>query len=168
MTESKILRVMNEAAKDRVSITIAHRLSTIMDCDKILVMKAGFIVETGRHDELLQIKNGVYKSLWDHQCSISYFERDFETTFASMDMNSFVGKENIETIDDQNTRIIDQSKTPSHRHLPTINEKLSDSFGSKNNYHAFDSPSNTDQSTNLLSSDYAQNENKIFNEDVPK
>ena len=45
---------------------IAHRLSTVMDCDKIIVLKFGEIVEQGSHDELLK-KNGYYASLWNKQ-----------------------------------------------------------------------------------------------------
>ena len=43
-------------------IVVAHRLSAIRDCDKIIVMKDGKIVQYGSHDELAEIE-GVYKSL---------------------------------------------------------------------------------------------------------
>lgn len=154
MTESKILHVMNEVAKGRVSITIAHRLSTIMDCDKILVMKAGIIVEAGTHSELLQIKDGVYKSLWDHQGSRSYFERDFETTEVPMDMGFSVDEENIASTDKPNNVITEQSinnsadersNISSNTHLLNIKEKLSDSIGTKSNYHTFENPTYTNQ-----------------------
>jgi ABC-type multidrug transport system fused ATPase/permease subunit len=44
-------------------LVIAHRLSTIIDFDRILVMDAGQVVEFGSPRELLDIKNGVFKSL---------------------------------------------------------------------------------------------------------
>lgn len=46
---------------------IAHRLSTVKDCDKIVVLKNGYVAETGKHEELLDIENGIYKKLWEEQ-----------------------------------------------------------------------------------------------------
>ena len=45
--------------KGRTTLVIAHRLSTIMHADKILVIEAGEITDSGRHDELLR-KGGRY------------------------------------------------------------------------------------------------------------
>jgi subfamily B ATP-binding cassette protein MsbA len=45
----------------RTTIVIAHRLATVMHADRILVVEAGQIVESGRHDELLR-KGGRYAS----------------------------------------------------------------------------------------------------------
>jgi len=49
--------------KDRTSFVIAHRLSTIRNADQILVLEHGEIKERGTHSELIQIENGLYKSL---------------------------------------------------------------------------------------------------------
>lgn len=46
---------------------IAHRLSTVKDCDKIIVLKHGEIVETGSHDELVKKVGGYYANLWNKQ-----------------------------------------------------------------------------------------------------
>lgn len=53
-----------KAIRDRgVScVVIAHRLSTVRDCNEIIVLDKGKVIERGTHDELLA-KNGVYKSL---------------------------------------------------------------------------------------------------------
>ena len=52
--------------KDRTSIVIAHRLATIKKADKILVMDAGKIVESGTHKELLD-QEGFYRTLYKVQ-----------------------------------------------------------------------------------------------------
>ena len=53
--------------ENKTSVVIAHRLSTIKNCDKIIVMEAGNIVEYGTHDELVKIEDGVYRNLSEIQ-----------------------------------------------------------------------------------------------------
>ncbi|KAF5762748.1 putative Type I protein exporter [Helianthus annuus] len=48
---------------NRTTVVVAHRLSTIKGADVIAVLKNGAIVETGKHDELINIKDGLYASL---------------------------------------------------------------------------------------------------------
>src|SRR5699024_10590452 len=69
-TEIHIQRAMNELMKGRTSFVIAHRLSTIQNADMILVMEDGAVVETGKHDELLQQK-GKYYTLYESQFAIA-------------------------------------------------------------------------------------------------
>lgn len=47
-------------------LIIAHRLSTVKNCDKIIVLDNGEVVEEGTHDELLDLK-GMYYRLWEMQ-----------------------------------------------------------------------------------------------------
>jgi len=48
-------------------IAIAHRLSTIAAMDRLVVLDNGRIVQTGRHDELLRDKDGLYARMWTRQ-----------------------------------------------------------------------------------------------------
>ena len=64
-TEHKIQQSIKKLLEGKTSIIIAHRLSTIKNVDRILVLKAGKIVEQGKHDDLLR-KNGEYAKLWKY------------------------------------------------------------------------------------------------------
>ncbi|ADK83227.1 ABC transporter ATP-binding protein [Sediminispirochaeta smaragdinae] len=62
-SEAMIQEAMFRLSKDRTTIIIAHRLSTVRNVDTIHVMRAGKIVESGSHDELL-VRKGYYASLY--------------------------------------------------------------------------------------------------------
>ena len=66
-SEQLIQNATDKITKGRTSIVIAHRLATIKKADKILVMDAGEIVESGTHEELLQKQDGYYKNLYEVQ-----------------------------------------------------------------------------------------------------
>lgn len=66
-SEHFIQDALNNLMKGKTVIMIAHRLSTIMSADRILVVDHGEVVEDGNHKELLKIKGGLYKKLWDLQ-----------------------------------------------------------------------------------------------------
>ena len=65
-TEQLIQKATEKVTEGRTSIIIAHRLATVKKVDKILVMDAGHIVETGTHKELLK-KKGYYSKLYEAQ-----------------------------------------------------------------------------------------------------
>jgi len=54
----------------RTTFIIAHRLSTVRRADMILVLDKGRIVERGRHEELIQIPDGVYRKLYELQIGL--------------------------------------------------------------------------------------------------
>ncbi len=65
-SEKLVQDALNSLMENRTSIIIAHRLSTIQNADEILVLENGYIVERGKHEELIAF-NGVYKKLVDLQ-----------------------------------------------------------------------------------------------------
>ena len=62
-TEQDILEAVRNLAVGRTSIFVAHRLSTASQCDKIVVLENGRIVESGSHTKLLA-KGGIYAEMW--------------------------------------------------------------------------------------------------------
>ena len=67
-SERRIQDALNELMKDRTTLVIAHRLSTVEKADRIIVLDAGRVVESGTHDELLQ-QGGRYAALYRMQFS---------------------------------------------------------------------------------------------------
>ncbi len=65
-SEKLVQEALNSLMKNRTSIVIAHRLSTIQNADKIVVIKAGEVIEQGTHNELLE-KRGLYSKLQEMQ-----------------------------------------------------------------------------------------------------
>jgi subfamily B ATP-binding cassette protein MsbA len=63
LVQDAIIKLM----ENRTSVVIAHRLSTIQNADLIVVMDNGMIVETGKHSELVNKKDGFYAKLHNFQ-----------------------------------------------------------------------------------------------------
>ncbi len=68
ITEEGINKTIREISSkgDYITLMIAHRLSTIMHADTIFVLERGEIIESGRHNELLELK-GLYYAMWRQQ-----------------------------------------------------------------------------------------------------
>ena len=65
-SEAAVQEALTEALVGRTAIVIAHRLSTVRSADRIAVIEAGRVVETGTHDELLAA-GGRYATLYRTQ-----------------------------------------------------------------------------------------------------
>ena len=65
-SEQAVARALDAALAGRTSLVIAHRLSTIVGADRIVVVEAGRVVETGTHTELLE-RDGLYAELYRTQ-----------------------------------------------------------------------------------------------------
>ena len=64
--ERRILAALDRASQGRTVIDIAHRLATIRDADRVLVLDAGRIVESGAVDELRQ-RDGLFRTMYQTQ-----------------------------------------------------------------------------------------------------
>jgi len=65
-TEKQIQASLRDVSRGHTTLVIAHRLSTIADADLILVLDGGKVVESGKHQALLD-QNGLYAALWRRQ-----------------------------------------------------------------------------------------------------
>ena len=70
-TEAEIQTTLERIERGRTTIVIAHRLSTVVHADRIVVLEAGRVAESGTHAELLRA-GGIYADMWARQAA----ERD--------------------------------------------------------------------------------------------
>ncbi len=66
-SEMLVQEALDRLMKGRTSLVIAHRLSTIKNSDKIIVLENGNSVESGKHEDLVLLENGVYRNLSEIQ-----------------------------------------------------------------------------------------------------
>ena len=65
-TENEILNKIKKTFKNTTKIIVSHRVSSIQDCDNIIVMDKGEIIQIGKHNELIN-NNGYYKNIFHDQ-----------------------------------------------------------------------------------------------------
>jgi ATP-binding cassette subfamily B protein len=66
VTEARILAALEARRGRSTTIIVAHRLSSVLHADLILVLEAGAVVQSGRHEELVAVA-GPYQRLWEVQ-----------------------------------------------------------------------------------------------------
>jgi len=69
-SEQIIQANMRKIVQGRTVIIVAHRLAAVRDCDRIIAMSQGLVVEDGTHSELLQRTDGIYSKLWKLQTQV--------------------------------------------------------------------------------------------------
>lgn len=67
VSERAVQEALKKLMVGRTVLTIAHRLSTIRRADRIVVLKAGTIVESGTYDQLMEVTDGLFRKLVEHQ-----------------------------------------------------------------------------------------------------
>lgn len=88
-TENIIFDMIYNKFKKKSMLIIAHRLATVKNCDVIIVLDKGQIVEQGTHEELLEMKGQYYK-LWEMQQGNFQIEEDEDIV---SEMDSIVDEE---------------------------------------------------------------------------
>ena len=66
-SEAVVQAALENLMQNKTVFVIAHRLSTIKNADRIMVINDGSVVEEGCHEDLMQIENGQYKTLYEMQ-----------------------------------------------------------------------------------------------------
>lgn len=66
-SEAYIQDALQKLMKNKTTFIIAHRLSTVRKADKIIVLEKGRIAEIGKHENLIQKEDGIYRKLYELQ-----------------------------------------------------------------------------------------------------
>ena len=72
-SENAILSVIKDLSQEKTILFITHRLSSVIDCDDILVMKQGELIEQGTHQQL-KAQNGVYAQMFTEQSKLEVYQ----------------------------------------------------------------------------------------------
>lgn len=74
-SEELIMEVIHELAETKTVLLISHRLANVVESDCIYLLKDGDILESGRHDELIQ-KDGLYRELYESQMKLERYGKE--------------------------------------------------------------------------------------------
>lgn len=66
-SEAVVQLALDNLIKNKTVFVVAHRLSTIKNADRIVVINEGQLVEIGTHEDLIQVENGHYRTLYEMQ-----------------------------------------------------------------------------------------------------
>ncbi|MBQ7951453.1 MAG: ABC transporter ATP-binding protein [Clostridia bacterium] len=66
-TEKEIQKKLREICQDKTLFIISQKISSVKDCDQILVLQDGAVIQKGTHEELLAEEGGYYQSVYKHQ-----------------------------------------------------------------------------------------------------
>ncbi|MGA7951924.1 MAG: ABC transporter ATP-binding protein [Gloeobacterales cyanobacterium] len=66
-SEALVQEALNRLMDGRTVLVVAHRLSTIRQADRILVIEQGHVIEEGNHQDLMAIRSGLYRQLYERQ-----------------------------------------------------------------------------------------------------
>ena len=75
-SEELIKQALKRLLDERTALIIAHRLSTIEHADRVVVLDQGRVIESGRHEELLQHDGGLYRRYARHQLALDLTKPD--------------------------------------------------------------------------------------------
>ncbi|HAX71983.1 MAG TPA: ABC transporter ATP-binding protein [Firmicutes bacterium] len=68
ITESEILKHFNSLERNQTELIISHKVSSVKDCNLIVVLENGWIVEKGNHEDLMKIR-GHYHGIYEEQAN---------------------------------------------------------------------------------------------------
>jgi ATP-binding cassette subfamily C protein CydCD len=69
VSEAAVRHALEQLMSDRTTVVIAHRLSTVRNADRIVVLDQGRVIESGKHEELLE-QGGMYRQLVARQLGL--------------------------------------------------------------------------------------------------
>ena len=94
-TEFEIQKALMGITRNKTTIVIAHRVTSVQDCDRIIVLDKGRVIEQGTHDELIE-NNGFYKKIYDIQVSIEdEISRDVSEMPVKLEKRKFIKQDAV-------------------------------------------------------------------------